>query len=94
MKLLDLFQREQRASAGEARERLKIILAHERSLRSQPEFLPRLQQDLLEVVKRYVSIQSDQVRVQLDRHDMMSVLEINVTFPNTALSGGVQGGGH
>ncbi|MBE0507129.1 MAG: cell division topological specificity factor MinE [Marinospirillum sp.] len=88
MKLRGFFQRDpQSASASDARERLKIILSHERSLRSQPEFLPRLQQELLDVVSRYVAVNRDQVRVQMDHHDMMSVLEINVSFPSSAVSG-------
>lgn len=88
MKLRSFFQREQQvASASDAKERLKIILSHERSLRSQPEFLPRLQQELLDVVSRYVAVSRDQVRVQMDHHDMMSVLEINVSFPDSAVSG-------
>lgn len=88
MKLMTFFQREQPvASASDARERLKIILSHERSMRSQPDFLPRLQQELLDVVSRYVAVNRDQVRVQMDHDDRMSVLEINVSFPDQAVSG-------
>ena len=81
-----LFHRDQNASASAAKERLKIILSHERTMRGQPEFLPRLQQDVLDVVKRYIAVNSDQVRVQMDHHGMMSVLEINVTFPEEEVS--------
>ena len=86
MKLRSLFQRDEGASASAAKERLKIILAHERTFRGQPEFLPRLQQDILDVVKRYMPVGSDQVRVQMEQHAMMSVLEINVSFPEQELS--------
>lgn len=79
--LRNFFQREQKASAGAAKERLKIILAHERTLRGQPDFLPRLQQEIIDVVKRYIAVDSDQVRVQMDQDTRMSVLEINVSFP-------------
>jgi len=84
--LKGLFHRDANSSASAARERLKIILSHERTLRGQPEFLPRLQQDVLDVVKRYIAINSDQVRVQMDQHGMMSTLEINVTFPEEEIS--------
>lgn len=84
--LKSLFQRDENSSASAARERLKIILSHERTMRGQPEFLPRLQQDVLDVVKRYIAINNDQVRVQMDQHGMMSVLEINVTFPEEEVS--------
>lgn len=86
MRLKELFHRNEHASASAAKERLKIILAHERSQRGQPEFLPRLQQDILDVVKRYISVSSDQVRVQMEAHDRVSVLEINVTFPEKHLT--------
>lgn len=81
MRLRSLFQREAKPSAHAARERLQIILSHERTLRNQPEFLPQLQKDILEVVKRYMAVGSDQVNVQMEQQDMTSVLEINVTFP-------------
>lgn len=84
MKILGLFQRQEPASASSARDRLQTLLAHERRMRGQPEFLPRMQQDLLDVVKRYVSINMDQVRVQLERSDRESILEINVTFAEQA----------
>jgi len=84
--LKGLFHRDENTSASAAKERLKIILSHERTLRGQPEFLPRMQQDVLDVVKRYIAINNDQVRVQMDHHGMMSVLEINVTFPEEEVS--------
>ncbi|WP_114417069.1 cell division topological specificity factor MinE [Marinospirillum perlucidum] len=86
MKLTGFFQRGAPASASAAKERLKILLAHERSFRSQPEFLPRMQQDLVDVVRRYISVSSDQVQVDFNQHDMISVLEINVTFPEEEFS--------
>jgi len=86
MRLKSLFHRDAKSSASAAKERLQIILSHERTLRGQPEFLPRLQQDVLDVVKRYIAINSDQVRVEMDHHGMMSVLEINVTFPEEDVS--------
>ncbi|SFC50036.1 cell division topological specificity factor [Marinospirillum celere] len=86
MRFKELFQRNEETSASAAKERLKIILSHERTLRGQPEFLPRLQQDILDVVKRYVAVSNDQVRVQMQESDRLSILEINVTFPEKHLS--------
>ena len=87
MRLKNLFQRGTEAqvptksSAHAARERLKIVLSHERTLRNQPDFLPNLQRDILEVVKRYMAVSNDQVNVQMECQEMTSVLEINVTLP-------------
>lgn len=81
MKFMDFFQREPKTTATVARDRLKIILAHERSFRDQPDFLPRLQQELLDVVRRYVEVEQDQVQVHLESRDTCSVLELNVTLP-------------
>tara|TARA_B100000809_G_scaffold32270_1_gene28160 strand:- start:3531 stop:3782 length:252 start_codon:yes stop_codon:yes gene_type:complete len=69
------------ASANLAKERLQIIVAHERSKRNQPDYLPLMQQEILEVIRKYVAIDMDQVSVQLDNDDDCSVLELNVTLP-------------
>src|SRR5215472_12366277 len=65
-------------SASIAKERLKIVLAHERASREAPDFLPVLQKELLAVVGRYVEIRGDMIRVNLDRSGDTSLLEINV----------------
>ncbi|MBK1668734.1 cell division topological specificity factor MinE [Rhodovibrio sodomensis] len=83
MKLLDLF-RKQPASAPAARERLQILLAHERAGREGgADFLPQLQRELLQVVKKYVQIDDDKVQVQLDRQGDVATLEVNVELPET-----------
>jgi cell division topological specificity factor len=61
-----------------AKDRLKIVLAHERASRDAPEFLPALQKDLLEVVGRYVEIRDDTLRVNVGKSADTSLLEINV----------------
>ena len=78
MRLLNLIFPERRTSAVVARERLKIVLAHERAGRDAPDFLPVLQKELLDVIGRYVEIRSDMIRVNLGRSGDTSLLEINV----------------
>lgn len=68
-------------SASVAKERLQIIVAHERNKRTQPDYLERMQQEILEVIRRYVEIDDDQVKVNLDNNDECSILELNVTLP-------------
>lgn len=81
MSFFDYFKSKKKTSASIAKERLQIIVAHERNTRDQPDYLPALQQELLEVIRRYVAIRDDQVQVQLDKNDSCSVLELNVTLP-------------
>jgi len=81
MSFFDYFKTRKKSSASIAKERLQIIVAHERNTREQPDYLPELQQELLAVIRRYVEIEDDQVQVQLDRNDSCSVLELNVTLP-------------
>lgn len=81
MSFLDYFRSKKNASASVAKERLQIIVAHERGQRAQPDYLPQLQQELLEVIRKYVQISDDMVQVEVDRNDSCSVLELNVTLP-------------
>src|SRR5258708_39608675 len=70
MRILDfLFGRRQaaEASAGIAKERLQIVLSHERASRDAPSFLPALQRDLLAVVGKYVAVKEDFLRVNFAR---------------------------
>jgi cell division topological specificity factor len=78
MGLLNFLFPERRNSAVIARDRLKIVLAHERANRDAPDFLPVLQKELLDVVGRYVEIRGDMIRVNLGRSGETSLLEINV----------------
>ena len=82
MSFFDYFRSKKNNSASIARERLQIIVAHERFQRDQPDYLPALQQELLAVIRKYVQIEDDQVQVQLDKNDSCSVLELNVTLPD------------
>jgi cell division topological specificity factor len=67
-----------RSSASIAKERLKIVLAHERASSRAPDFLPILQRELLAVVGRYVEISDDMIRVTLGNSGDTSLLEINI----------------
>ena len=78
MGLLNLFFSPHRHSAAIAKERLKIVLAHERAGRHAPDFLPRLQKELIDVVCRYVEIREDMIRVNLGKSGETSLLEINI----------------
>src|SRR5437870_13220811 len=77
MRLLNYFFPARPTSASIAKERLKIVLSHERASRTAPDFLPRLQKELIDVVGRYVEIRDDMIRVTLGKTGQTSSLEIN-----------------
>ncbi|MAX31763.1 cell division topological specificity factor MinE [Onishia taeanensis] len=83
MKLLDFLRGERKKSASVAKERLQIIVAHQRGQRDQPDYMPMLERELLEVIRRYVKVEQDAINISLDRDDDCSVLELNVTLPRS-----------
>jgi cell division topological specificity factor len=84
MSILDYFLGPKKKTASVARERLQIILAHERAGLSGPDYLPQLQKELVAVISKYVSINPDDITVSLDRKDDLEVLEVNIVLPETA----------
>ena len=82
MSLFGLLRR--RNSAPVARERLQILLAHERSAGGQPELLAVLREEILAVIAKHVSVDADGVVMRMDRGAKVSTLEIEVELPNEA----------
>ncbi len=69
------------ASAKLAKDRLQVLIAHERTGRGGPDYLPMLKQDILDVIKKYVAVGDDALSVQLDTQDDCDILELNITLP-------------
>ena len=82
MGLLDYFRSSRSNSATVAKERLQVIVAHERSQRNSPEYLPQLQREILQVIRRYVSVDDEHVRVNLDKDGDFEILELNILLPD------------
>jgi cell division topological specificity factor len=83
MSIFDYFLRKTKPSTATiAKERLQIVVAHERNKRNAPDYLPLLQQEILQVIRKYVDISQDQVAVQIDNSNNCSVLELNITLPD------------
>ena len=76
------FFRGRTASAPVARERLQILLAHERSLRGQPDLLELLREEILAVVSRHVELDPDKVVVKMERGETVSTLEVDIELPS------------
>jgi cell division topological specificity factor len=72
------------ASAPVARERLQILLAHERGSRGQPDLLELLRAEILSVVSKHVALDPEKVMVRMDRGDLVSMLEVDIEVPNVA----------
>jgi cell division topological specificity factor len=84
MSFLSFLLGEKKKTAGVAKERLQIILAHERSGRSTatPNYLPDLQRDLVAVISKYIKINPDDIKVHLERQDNLEVLEVKIELPD------------
>ena len=84
MSILDYFRSNKKTNtAVTAKERLQIIVAHQRGERDAPDYFPKMKQEILDVIRKYVHISEDQVSVQLEQNDdNLSVLELNVTLPD------------
>ena len=81
MGLFDIFKAK-KSTAETAKNRLQIIIAQERSTRGGPDYLPLLQRELLEVIKKYVNIDADAVKVDLVKDGEHDVLDISVALPD------------
>jgi cell division topological specificity factor len=84
MSIFSFLLGEKKKTANVAKERLQIILAHERSGRSaaEPDYLPALQRELVAVISKYIKINTDDIKVQLDRQDNLDVLEVKIELPD------------
>ena len=69
-------------TASEAKERLQIIIARERTGRGGPDFLPALHRELIEVISKYTKVSADDIKLSLDRQGNLEVLEVNVVLPD------------
>jgi cell division topological specificity factor len=82
MSMFNLFRR--RGTAPVARDRLQILLAHERAARGQTDLLGILHEEILTVIAKHVTVERDNVVVQMDRGATVSTLEINIEIPTSA----------
>ncbi|NCA87532.1 MAG: cell division topological specificity factor MinE [Gammaproteobacteria bacterium] len=89
MGLLDLFRsHRQRGTAAIAKERLQILVAHDRATRNQPSYLPQLQQEILQVIRKYVDVDMNAVSVNYEQDDTREVLELNIVLPEATTAKG------
>lgn len=83
MGLFNFFKKEKKKNtANLAKERLQILIAHERTDKSQrsPDYLPKLRDELVEVIRKYVHVSDKDVNVSLEKGDDFDTLELNITL--------------
>ncbi len=82
MALLDYFRlRKAKGSAAIAKERLQILVAHDRRAGG-PTYLPQLKHDLLKVIQKYVAVDGDAVSVSVGKDGSQDILELNIILPD------------
>jgi len=83
MGLLDFFRSTRpQGSASVAKERLQILVAHDRTERNRPSYLPKLQREILEVIRKYVEVDMNAVSVNYEQEDSREILELNIVLPD------------
>ncbi len=88
MSFLSFFLGEKKKTAHVAKERLQLILAHERNPRhtSAPDYLPALQRDLVAVISKYFPINPEDIKVHLEQKDNLDVLEVKIEMPDSRMA--------
>lgn len=81
MALLDYFRQRKSNSAAIAKERLQILVAHDR-IGGGPSYLPQLKNDLLKVIRKYVPIDNNAVTVHVEKDRGQEILELNIVLPD------------
>jgi len=86
MSLFSFLLGEKKKTASVAKERLQIILAHERGKLGgkRPDYLPELQRELIAVISKYVSVKAEDIKVHLEKQDDLEVLEVKIELPDNA----------
>jgi cell division topological specificity factor len=84
MDWLKIFRAEKKATTAQtAKERLMVAVAYQRSGNANgPAYLPRMREELLGVVRKYVQVPDDAVQFTVQREDGLEVLELNITLPD------------
>ncbi len=88
MGIFDFLTQRNKNTASVAKNRLQILIQQERSLRNAPDYLPVLQRELLEVIRKYINVDADAVKVDLHKDGDNELLDISVALPEKASPAG------
>ena len=87
MSLLDYFRSRKTNTASVAKQRLQILVAHERASRNQPSYLPKMQQELLAVIRKYVHVDEEAISISFEQNGNEETLELNIVLPDEMRAG-------
>lgn len=76
-----------KGSASMAKERLQILVAHDRAERNRPPYLPMLKKDILDVVRKYIDVDPASVQMSYEQDEQREILELNITLPDNSHPG-------
>jgi cell division topological specificity factor len=82
MSLLKILFGDKKKTANVAKERLSLIIARERINDDGPDFLPQLRDELMQVIAKYVHIDQEDVKFNLQKNGNMEMLEVNIVLPD------------
>jgi len=82
MGLLSIFKEEKKNTASVAKERLQVLVTHERNKRNAPDYLPAMQREIMAVIAKYVNVNDEDIQVQVENQGQLSMLELNITLPH------------
>jgi len=80
MSLLSMLFGSKPKTASMAKERLQLIIAREHGDAAGPDYLPDLQKELIQVISKYVKVNPEDIKVQLEKQDNYEVLEVNIVL--------------
>ena len=84
MAWMDIFRANKPSTAQLAKERLQVIVAHQRAGHLHAtDYLPKLQKELLDVIRKYVAVGEDAVNIAVERDGDTEILELKITAPRT-----------
>ena len=87
MGLFDLFRQDRKKNTAKAaKERLQILIAHEHAMgtgkQNGPDYLPKLREEIIAVIRKYVPVSDNDVNFQVEKSDDYDMLELNITLPD------------
>ena len=82
------FLKPKKTTAQTATNRLQIIIAQERSSQGAPDYLPLMRREILEVIRKYVNVDVDAVKVDVVKDGEHDVLDISVSLPERGSAAG------
>lgn len=76
------FLKPKKETANTAKNRLQVIIAEQRSMVGAADYIPRMRQEILDVIRKYVHVPEDAIKVSKEKHGDYDVLDISIELPD------------